>query len=67
MGANRRVIASMRIQFYKATRHVFSRGALLNTTTWLLVTELESKHITAMIRRHVALILCKPEVVTNFL
>eukprot|EP00731_Ephydatia_muelleri_P009723 Em0005g309a len=34
----------MRMQFYKATRHVFSRGALLNQTTWLLVTELESMH-----------------------
>ena len=28
------------------------------------VTELESKHITAMIRRHVAISFCKPEVVT---
>ena len=66
----------MRTQFYKATRHVFNRvggwgggggAALLNQTTWPLVTELESKHITAMIRRHVAISFCKPEVVTNFL
>ena len=60
-------IACMRIPFYKATRHVFSRGALLNQTTWSLVTELESKHTTAMIRRHVAIRFCKPKVVTNFL
>ena len=43
-------------------RHIFSRGALLNQTTWPLVTELESKHITAMIRRHVAISFCKPKV-----
>ena len=59
--------ACMRLPFYKATRHVFSRRALLNQTTWPLVTELESKHTTAMIRRHVAIRFCKPKVVTNFL